>query len=301
MEHQSMTDPAKQHQLHRKIVEKDAYAGIRQHFLSSGINIFGEKPFFPSTMKNPVVYQDGEIPKEKQMSPETRAEVERKRKERRSKKKEDVDVTPTAAVSPSKSKEVATIAELQPMNVDKERCQQIINEEKRAQQKACSQCGHLNERTMNNNHIHCGGCNAQFCFLCLTRVKGNKELTHEKAIHFGVKCPQHGGDVVAPTASALNKLPNAAAGKFTTESVAAMSVETRLIETGKKTTHASDRQKERGLTDLNVQTIKKYGKETVTVDAYNNPSVKIEYKDKDGFTRGKMFESLDGTRVKSVM
>ena len=248
---------------------------------------------------NTVYHQDGDIPKDKQMSLETRAELERKRKERRSKKK--VDAPPTPAMSPtSKSKEVTTIAELQPMNVDKERCQQIIIEEKRAQQKPCPQCGHLNERTMNNNRIHCGGCNTQFCFLCLTCVKGNKELTHEKAVHFGFKCPQHGGDVVAPTAMALNKLPNDVSSKLTTESVAAMSVETRMIEIGEKSGHARERQIERGLTELDIQKTKKYGEESESVDASGKASIKIVYKKNDK-TIGKMFANEQGTIVKSVM
>jgi hypothetical protein len=125
-------------------------------------------------------FQDGVIPTEKQMSPEVRAELERTRKERRSK---NVEEPMTQALS-VKSKEVSTIIDLDPTNADKDKCQVIIKAEKRLHQKACPKCGHLNERSMNNNHIHCLYCNTQFCFLCIACVQGTR--------HFRKKCPQHG-------------------------------------------------------------------------------------------------------------
>ena len=127
-----------------KRVHDTEMAFMHHHLRRSGFDlleisqsILEDADIYFEDEKDEPVYQDGDIPKDKQMSPETRAELERKRKERRSKKVE-APVTPTAAVPPSsKSKEVSTITNLEPTNADKDKCQLIINEEKRMQQKAC--------------------------------------------------------------------------------------------------------------------------------------------------------------------
>ncbi len=248
-----------------------------------------------SSRKVPTYYQDGEVPADKKRSEAETAKLIEERKARRN-GTNGLDTSPKT--SPSKAgKQKVSFADVSVSNPSKQLCNDIVTAEQRKMEKQCPGCGTWSSRTLGNNHISCE-CGIQFCFLCLTRVKGHKDAA-TGVQHFPNVCPQHGGDIVKPTAAALHKLGSSA--KCLTVSEACFSVETNAIELGTFTNHAKERAEERGVSTLHVQTTKKYGGEVVTTDSKGNPSVMIVHRNQSGKVLGKVYESADGSRVKTVV
>jgi len=248
-----------------------------------------------SSGKVPCYYQDGEVPSDKKRSEAETARLMEERKARRN-GTNGLDTSPKT--SPSKAgKQKVSFADVSVVNPSKQLCKDIMKAEQRKMEKQCPGCGKLASRTLGNNHISCE-CGIQFCFLCLTCVKGHKNAA-TGVLHFPTICPQHGGDIVKPTAAALHKLGSST--KCLTVSEACFSIETNAIELGKFTNHAMDRARERGVSMLDAQTTKKYGEEAPTMDTNGNPSVMIVHKNKDDKVIGKVYENEDGSVVKTVV
>ena len=248
-----------------------------------------------SSGRMPTYYQDGEVPADKKRSEAETAKLMEERKARRN-GTNGTDTSPKP--SPSKAgKQKVSFADVSVTNPSKQLCNDIMKAEQRKMEKQCPGCGTWSSRTLGNNHISCE-CGIQFCFLCLTRVKGHKDAAIG-VLHFPTVCPQHGGDIIKPTAAALHKLASSA--KCLTVSEACFSVETNAIELGTFTNHAKERAEERGVSTLHVQTTKKYGEEVSTMDTKGNPSVMFVHKKQNGKVLGKVYENEDGSRVKTVV
>jgi hypothetical protein len=248
-----------------------------------------------SSGRMPTYYQDGEVPADKKRSEAETAKLMEERKARRN-GTNGTDTSPKT--SPGKAgKQKVSFADVSVTNPSKQLCNDIMKAEQRKMEKQCPGCGTWSSRTLGNNHISCE-CGIQFCFLCLTRVKGHKDAA-TGVLHFPTVCPQHGGDIIKPTAAALHKLASSA--KCLTVSEACFSVETNAIELGTFTNHAKERAEERGVSTLHVQTTKKYGEEVSTMDTKGNPSVMFVHKKQNGKVLGKVYENEDGSRVKTVV
>jgi predicted RNA-binding Zn-ribbon protein involved in translation (DUF1610 family) len=242
----------------------------------------------------PTYYQDGEVPVDKKRSEAETAKLIEERKARRN-GTNGTDTSPKT--SPSKAgKQKVSFADVSVANPSKQLCNDIMTAEERKVEKQCPGCGKWSSRTLGNNHISCE-CGIQFCFLCLTHVKGHKDV-ETGVLHFPTVCPQHGGDIVKPTAAALHKLGSS--HKRLTVSEACFSVETNAIQLGEFTNHANERAEERDVSTLDAQTTKKYGEEVWTVDSKFNPSVMIVHRNQNGKVIGKVYESKDGSCVKTV-
>ena len=250
-----------------------------------------------SSGKAPTYYLDGEVPADKKRS---EAETERLMDERKARRNGTNRTDTSPKTSPSKvGKQKVSFADISVTNPSKQLCNDIVTAEQHKMEKQCPVCGTWSSRTLDNNHISCE-CGIQFCFLCLTRVKGHKDAA-TGTLHFPTVCPQHGGDIVKPTAAALHKLGLGSSAKCLNMSEACFSVETNAIELGTFTNHAKERVEERGTSMFHVQTTKKYGEEVATMDSKGNASVMIVHRNKSGKVLGKVYESEDGSRVKTVV
>ena len=250
-----------------------------------------------SSGKAPTYYLDGEVPADKKRS---EAETERLMDERKARRNATNRTDTSPKTSPSKvGKQKVSFADISVTNPSKQLCNDIVTAEQHKMEKQCPVCGTWSSRTLDNNHISCE-CGIQFCFLCLTRVKGHKDAA-TGILHFPTVCPQHGGDIVKPTAAALHKLGLGSSAKCLNMSEACFSVETNAIELGTFTNHAKERVEERGKSMFHVQTTKKYGEEVATMDSKGNASVMIVHRNKSGKVLGKLYENEVGSRVKTVV
>ena len=113
--------------------------------------------------------------------------------------------------------------------------------------KKCCPNGHKNHRVDGNNHVTCGVCRMQFCFLCSQRLTGTKDHFHHR------DHPQHwdGVQTVRLTKRALSKLPQSTSVGAPSD-IDAFSVATSKV-TMNPTQHGGERMDERSVEEREVQ------------------------------------------------